>query len=146
MLFAPRVLAGFAIAPLTAGAAILLLLLAIAVAEFMESGSIGDLADPIVDTIVWIIVGIVTASAYGAALLIGVPFYLYLRRKGWLRLIDFAIGGLLIGAVAFPVATLVMFGSIADIFDLAPVFWPVGLVGGLLSAIAFWLIARPDRA
>ncbi len=87
---------------------------------------------------------------YPIALLVGVPAFLYLRRKGWLRFRHFFFAGALVGTIA----PLLMGGSALLIFlvhptDAAQLLEGAKIVGGLLllgtgvgSAIssAFWLI------
>ena len=86
--------------------------------------------------------------SYCATLLIAVPAHILLRKRHWTFLsIYIAVGGAMGLALFLLHVTL---GVPFRIPGLGPVSkmllsLPVNTVGGVLIAICFWLIARPDR-
>ncbi len=132
-----RIVAGFAIAPAVPGA-----LLAGALLAADERSNAQEL----------FLVSI--NFAYPIALLIGVPLFALLQRQGWTGLIAYALTGAALGAflyVAMPMLleTLMMIVEGVDAaghitFSLSVL--PVAIGCAVVAAIAFWLIARPDRA
>lgn len=78
--------------------------------------------------------------AYVAALIGGVPLHITLRNLGWVSLHDYMVFGLLLGALAVLVS------------ERAPLEFAVLLqagfsaICGMMAALVFWLIGRPDRA
>ena len=78
--------------------------------------------------------------AYVAALIGGVPLHITLRSLGWVSLHDYMVFGLLLGALAVLVS------------ERAPLDFAVLLqagfsaICGMVAALVFWLIGRPDPA
>ena len=137
-----RVVAGFLIAPLVPALVLLLI-------QFAEQGVrlLMGTAPP-----VWywqfgiFIAFYVTVICYATALPFGIPAYLILKRKRRVALGYAIFGGLLIGAIAYPIWVSILFPSGNGIIDRAPKLLPLILISGMVAATAFWLIARPDRA
>jgi hypothetical protein len=76
----------------------------------------------------------VAAVGIGAVLVVGIPAFLLLRRRGWLAWWQLGAGGAAVGlacAVPFAAAGTVLAGAIA------PAFAALGMLHGL----AFWLLA-----
>lgn len=76
----------------------------------------------------------VGAVGVGAVLVVGVPAFVLVRRRGWLAWWQLAAGGTALGlacALPFAVAGAVVAGAIA------PAFAALGMLHGL----AFWLLA-----
>jgi hypothetical protein len=92
--------------------------------------------------------------AYGAALLVGIPLYLVLRRMGWHGPAMLALCGALIGVgswmfflFVFPMLTGGPSKDLREVFANLGVFDFLILPAllGAASGLLFWLIARPDR-
>lgn len=89
--------------------------------------------------------------AYPFALLVGLPAFLVMRRKGWDGWRAYAVAGVALGLVF-----LVLFAGLAGFEgDAANPAWlnllanlafllPFVLVSALSSAMIFWWVARPD--
>jgi hypothetical protein len=76
----------------------------------------------------------VGAVGVGAVLVVGIPAFLFVRRRGWLTWWQLGAGGALLGlgcTLPFAVAGAVVAGAIA------PAFAALGMLHGL----AFWLLA-----
>jgi hypothetical protein len=68
----------------------------------------------------------------------GVPAYWLFRRMRWLRLEHFAALGVVLGWVPFGLAALVQ--PLIPLGEWIPL-WLLGIICGLASSLAFWLIA-----
>lgn len=83
----------------------------------------------------------VAAWAYPSALVLGVPAYCFMRKRGWLKLWQVSIGssalGLLSYALFFSVFEYSGSGAGRIVLFAAPVFTACALVTG----ITFWAIA-----
>jgi hypothetical protein len=76
----------------------------------------------------------VGATGVGALVVLGIPAFVALRRRGWLAWWQFAAGGAALGIVcAVPLALAGMAFAAA----LAPAFAALGM----LHAVAFWVLA-----
>jgi hypothetical protein len=73
---------------------------------------------------------------YPAFFLLGLPAHFLFRKLGWKKLFVYVVAGLLVGDVL--VAGLGFWNDIG--------FLELGAIFGVISATAFWVIARPDRA
>jgi hypothetical protein len=74
--------------------------------------------------------------AYGITLLFGVPGYYLLKRKGWLQLQAFAIGGMILGLLP-PLLFHIVWLELLDKFEL----YAYCAISGSLSATCCWLLA-----
>ena len=114
-----RVLAGFALAP----AVVPLVVVAWALdhgVHARESVVIGS---------------IYAACTYGAAVVLGIPSYLLLSRRGWIRWWQYGLTGACIGAaVFFVISTMAQ----DQFYAFSTVF--VFVVVGVVSTSAFWVI------
>lgn len=72
----------------------------------------------------------------------GVPAYWLFRRMRWLRLGHFAVLGVVLGWVPFGLAALRQ--PLIPLGEWLPL-WLLGIICGLASSIAFWLIGVPPR-
>ena len=142
-----RVIAGFLIAPLIPGA-IMLSFAVFAPLLRGETPELVHLGGPLVAGTI----AFVTIAFYAAAMVIGLPSLLWWKRR--VRLIPTAAFGAVGGAVGLPVVFFLMAITgnmgMADALHATTssyefMFWWLGPVGGLLIAVVFWLIARPDR-
>jgi len=132
----PRLLAGLVLAPLTPGLTFLLL-----------SAVEANLGEGFWALRLSAIVG------YPAMIVLGLPAHLLLRKFGSTGLWGYAVAGLLIGAI---VAAVLFSSVIANNFGLAhdptKSLTPSVAISilaaflGMLSAVVFWAIARPDRS
>jgi hypothetical protein len=98
-------------------------------------------------------------AGYPVAAILGVPLYLLYNRYNKTGLVIYIITGLILGIIPYVAATLpgllaVVFGGrhvndMSSILYYSSGMWlylPVSALCGALAAVAFWLIARPDRA
>jgi hypothetical protein len=83
----------------------------------------------------WILAPIATALAYGVILIGGIPVVLLYRAMGWSRAWHYALGGFVLGVVAF-------YGFATDSLGAFAVFGGLGA----LTAIAFWGIGVRGNA
>jgi len=134
----PRLLTGAFLAPLTPGFLLMCLSLLF--------GKLGE-------GLWWFKLSAVTG--YPAAVVLGLPSYLLLRKLGWSNLWAYLLAGLLIGVLI----AAVIFGSVVEnnfSFSVAPqlgksllpvagIFVLAAIFGALSSSI-FWLIVRPNRS
>lgn len=124
-------LKGFLVAPAIPG--LLVLLIAISQGGFWEGMWAAK--------VIWLV-------SYIAAGLIGLPLHLLLLRSKYRGFWSYLIVGFLASAV--PAFAVIMFPFLASqtsqpLSTLYPIMAVMVLAGGVV-AIAFWLIARPDRA
>jgi hypothetical protein len=135
-----RPLRAFLLAPLAAPIACAAALLV----DTIVRGMVGNESPPSVGSALELVmvVGMVGAPlAYGAALLIGAPLYVVLRRSGFLTRWTVWLGAAVIGAI---VAQLLQPHLRGDLFAV-PFPWWVGAALALVSAEVFWrLLAAPD--
>lgn len=129
-----RLLIGILLAPITTGLV------------FLCVSAFGNLSEGVWALKLSALVG------YTAAIVLGLPAHLLLRKLGWTNLLSYLVIGLLIGlVVGAALFSPVFVGNIgltpssgkslapsAAIFVLAAFF-------GALSSLVFWIIARPDR-
>ena len=142
-----RVVAGFLIAPLVPGALELLYVVMAPVVrgESLESQFV-YLGEPLVAGMI----GFVTVACYATELTIGLPAFLSRRRRG-IGFLGTTIFGLAIGGLAIP--AIYVGWCLASGVELEDAInqivfldlWIVGPIAGLIVAISFWLIVRPDR-
>ena len=88
-----------------------------------------------------IVIGsIYAAFTYGAAVLLGAPFFVLFQRRGWKRWWQHAMAGASIG-----LAVLLLFWLVAPPFspDRGTVLVVVGI--GVLSTTVFWLLASREN-
>jgi len=95
------------------------------------------------------VVGVLYVSgvvAYPTALLFGLPIYFLLKRLGWNGFLIYCAAGSFLGMIPFVVLEAI-FGSTTSVppFSLLSTA-KVGIPLGVSTAVAFWLIARPDKA
>jgi len=80
---------------------------------------------------------------YSAAIFVGLPLYIFLRKVRWCNLIVFLLASYFVG-MAWPVVIFVKYGlplpNAAPILDYVIWWGGSGAVGGLI----LWLIDRPD--
>lgn len=124
-------LKGFLVAPAVPG----LIILALAIVRGLPF-----------DGIWWLT--IILPISYVASALIGLPIHLLLVRLNRRSLIYYALAGVVASLV--PVFFVLIFPTIAShtsqpLSSLYPIMGMMAVAGGLV-ALAFWLIARPDRA
>ena len=74
--------------------------------------------------------------AYGVALFVGVPLYLYLTWRGLRRWWHYALGGAVLGSLPSVIALPPVGG-----WSLVQLFMMVGAPMGLIAASSFWVIA-----
>lgn len=109
-------------------------------------------------TNVWLAFALVITVivAYVGAVVLGVPAYLFLRARNCTSFWMAATLGFAIGAamwLVFSAAFALMLdqgvagvrSSLADPGTLRGILWPGGIAGAA-AGMAFWLIARPDKA
>lgn len=89
--------------------------------------------------------------AYPFALLVGLPSFLFMRRKRWDGVRSYALAGLVLGLTFLALfAGLAGFdGDAADpvwlnLLSNLAVMLPFVLACAVVSSVVFWLIARPD--
>jgi hypothetical protein len=88
------------------------------------------------------IVAMLAIEIAGVVTLVGgVPAYWLFRRMRWLRLGHFAVLGVVLGWVPFGLAALVQPLYLGQWLPL----WLLGVICGLASSVAFWLIGVPPR-
>lgn len=129
-----RTVAGFVVAPLMPA----LILAGVVLAAGGDSQTLGYAA----------FAGYIS---YPFALLVGLPSFLFMRRKRWDGLRAYVVAGLALGLLF-----LVLFAGLAGLDgDAANPAWlnllanlafllPFVLACALASSVVFWLIARPD--
>jgi hypothetical protein len=117
-----RVIVGFLIAPVLVG---LLLWIALAI----ESGT---------DWATALVVTIALPYSYLSALLVGVPVFLLMRRRGLFRWWHYVLGGLLIGLVP-AIVMLSLVREFRDLDDVATIAG-VGCFLGAITAWVFWVL------
>lgn len=137
MVLSPREARALLIAPLAAVALAAGFLLPLAIPAGWFTGIV--LAMTVTGTIGGVI-------AYAAAILIGVPVHIGLRRVGWTGAPAYLLAG---AAVSLPLALLVFWPSPPHDEGLGTL-WPWSLPAGVaaagpLVAGLFWRLARPDR-
>lgn len=89
--------------------------------------------------------------SYPFALLVGLPSFLFMRRRGWDGVRAYALAGLVLG-LAFLALFAGLSGLDGDDADPAwmnvlaslAVMLPFVVACGVVSTVVFWLIARPD--
>ena len=135
-----RPLRAFLLAPLAAPVACAAAL----VADMLVRGLAGTASPPSATAVLELIgvVGMVGAPlAYGAALLVGVPVFLVLRRFDAITRWTVWLGGAVIGAA---IAVFLQPRLRGELFSL-PFPWWVGAALGLVAAEVFWrLLAVPN--
>lgn len=111
-----REISGLVLAPLASG--------------FLQGGLMGNFGSFVFGAVL----------SYIFAVLIGLPAFMFARRKGWISLSQIASIGFLAGLV---VAGLVMVLSGTEGFGLMSILGSVSLLGmhGLLVSLIFWFIA-----
>jgi hypothetical protein len=96
-----------------------------------------------------VLVGLVVVIAtYAGTFLVGLPAYLFLRKRRWTAfwvapIVRFAVAT----ATWFGLVTLVPLPYLPRLTQLATLLnalWPIGPIGGITGAL-LWFIARPDR-
>jgi hypothetical protein len=137
-----RPVRAFLLAPLAAPAACALALLA----DTIVRGLIGSSSPPSARSSFELVMAVGTIGvplAYGAALLVGAPLYVVLRRFGAVTRWTVWLGAAAIGAVLALFLEPRLHG---DLFSL-PFPWWVGAALGLVSGEAFWrLLAAPNES
>lgn len=128
-----RTVAGFLIAPLVPS------LIAAVGALFTDGPSAAAL---------FFVVGVL--FGYPVALMVGVPLHLIFAIRNWTGLSAYVIAGLLLGLLSYGSSFLaaIVFGgeTIAELrYTFSPGLALIAAIAGLLAAVSFWLIARPDR-
>jgi hypothetical protein len=87
---------------------------------------------------------------YPAAAILGVPAYLYCRRRGYLGVWQIALAGAVVGAaVPILLSTFVLVAALfapangpdGAISAMLVLFSPIGFVVGAFSGLAFWWVA-----
>jgi hypothetical protein len=106
---------------------------------------------------IWVVTAMVISAfvSYLGTLLVGIPTYFLLSRRGYTAAWIAAAAGSAIGALMWLIFSVLFALSfdqgavgvrfaLTDPHALRGVMWPGGVLGGAVGAI-FWLIARPDR-
>lgn len=85
----------------------------------------------------------VSPFAYAAAVLLGAPAFLALRRLGLLRPVPMLAAGAAVGAVSGPLAWAAVALAVGlDPWD--PSYIEPGALGGLVATATLWLVGRPQ--
>jgi hypothetical protein len=88
-------------------------------------------------------------AGYPIIVTLGVPIYFLLKRWGRTGLPNYLVTGVIWGAAAYLSAFLPgLFLSDAGVSQAMAVTWmylPISTISGVIAAVAFWLIVRPDR-
>jgi hypothetical protein len=86
---------------------------------------------------------------YPIAIILGIPLYFVLFWRGWNGLPAYVIAGALVGGISILPVMAYYFdgwhglsGTVVDIFNWDRLW---GILIGVLSALSFWVIARPDK-
>lgn len=96
------------------------------------------------------IVTVVLVLAYVAAIFLGIPTYLYLRKKSKDSLLSYVLAGVLIGFTLYLIIFFptVVFGAISSSMEHAVTLFintvgysVFGVCSGLVSSIVFWGVA-----
>jgi hypothetical protein len=140
-----RAIFGFLIAPICPGLIALIIALPFRIGEtglgpreFSETAWIGGLA---------------AVLGYPVAFVFGVPVYIFLRWRDWNGLPVYVASGALLGLVVYGFYVLLpayssngLRGMTAKISYTALTQIPLVTTCGVVAALCFWLIARPDRS
>jgi hypothetical protein len=128
-----RITLGFLFAP-----AIGLAFLGLAWCSPLLAGSVGEQFSSCWagGAVVLMVVGLGAIFAYPAALVFGLPLFVFFRKYRWLSWWQVSAGGLLVGVLATLTMALVV-QSPAEAIDFAKLYCPVATAAGF----AFWLIA-----
>lgn len=130
-------------------AAVLVASLVAGTTVFATYRGLGDL--PRSFTMALSITPFVLPFALPAILVVAVPILMLLRRFGWHRAPAYGLAGALAGPLVawLGLATIggyrEFFGEDSAMRDIAG-WYGAGALGGLASALTFWVIHRPDRA
>ena len=138
--FGPHVIRAFLTAPLVPAAALVVVFLGYFGFAVLDGSAVPRTDD------FWSLFHIgasLTAVSYLAAVLFGVPAYWLLTSIRRVGIIYAILGGLVIGSIVSCVVVLMLSSDLVELsaFEV----WPFSAAGAVLSSIAFWLIARPDR-
>jgi hypothetical protein len=139
-----RTIFGFIIAPISPGLALACLIIAVEVVKLSHI--------PASDATVWReAISLVELSAmlgYPVATILGVPGYFLLRWRGWNGLPAYLAAGALQGLICVLVWSYFLLDGRYIIDWLSFTGWyllPAGMICGMVAALCFWLIVRPDR-
>jgi hypothetical protein len=96
--------------------------------------------------------GLAAVLGYPVAFVFGVPLYVFLRWRGWNGLPVYVTAGALLGLAVYGLYVLLpayssngLWGMTTKFSYTALVHIPLVMVCGIVAALCFWLIARPDR-
>ncbi|MBM6595519.1 hypothetical protein [Microvirga pudoricolor] len=135
-----RVLAAFILSPLAAGLAFLSPLIVSVVFEMLSASKDAAYMLEVKTTALKTAAFVTSVCAFGATIILGLPVYCLLRRRGSISPLMSVLTG---GMVAFTAASLVLIGndwahtSIETVSGLLAKIFVCGLLGGLV----FWLCA-----
>ncbi len=129
-----RTMIGFIISPLAPG----LLLTAVVACATEHAGA------------AWSVLFVSAALAYPAAIVVGVPMYVLFRRWGWSGWRTYIVAGPLLGIAALAGWSVSKrmgdwLGLSRETVFVAPLFVAAVMICGMVAALCFWLIVRPDR-
>jgi hypothetical protein len=133
-----RTIVGFLVAPIAPGVlAVVLATLAVGSVALSPRGLSGA---------AWII-GLSAVLGYPIAIAFGLPLYVFFRWRGWNGLLVYVLAGAFLGLVIYSVyfAGVLLNDDSANGLP-APQLIPAGMISGIVAAVSFWLVARPDRA
>ena len=89
---------------------------------------------------------------YPIAIVFGVPLYFFFRSRGWNGLLVYIAAGALLGLIIYLIyiplggySSNGLAGLSERFSNTAKVYIPLGMICGALTALSFWLIARPDH-
>lgn len=124
---------GFIIAPISPG------IMVVVAVEGLHSANTGT---------IWFL-GLIAVLGYPIAFVLGVPFYLMLRRYGRVRFAECLIGGGALGAtdcLIFMLAELSYPDRSPQLLETVGLhFLPMGVLSGIVAGATFWLVAKPER-
>jgi hypothetical protein len=93
------------------------------------------------------LIGLSAVLGYPVAFLIGVPLYILMNHFGWVRPHHYGIAGILLGSIAgmIGVSDKLIYLSLSDMnrYYGHQVLCASGM--GVIAAVVFWMIVRPDR-
>jgi len=101
------------------------------------------------DPMAWWYLGFAAKAGYPIILVLGLPTYLLLRRWNRSGLSVYLVAGAIWGAAAYLAAflpgLLMRDAGVSQAMAATSVYLVLSTVCGVVAAVVFWLIARPDR-